>query len=96
MCLTSNVQTMPELRDNVSNHRLKDMLAHGLCVSLCTDNRLVSNTTVVKELLLAIGAPLRSACLLCCFVFHRAAREKQSRSVGSPPSTLPPTQSTID
>jgi hypothetical protein len=30
------------------------MLAHGICVSFCTDNRLVSNTTVVKELLLAI------------------------------------------
>lgn len=51
-----NCQTMPELRDDISKHRLKDMLAHGLCVSICTDNRLVSNTTVVKELLLAIGA----------------------------------------
>lgn len=56
VCLTSNRQTMPELRDDISKHRLKDMLAHGLCVSICTDNRLVSNTTVVKELLLAIGA----------------------------------------
>ena len=43
-----------ELRDDISKHALKDMLAHGICVSLCTDNRLVSNTTVVKELLLAI------------------------------------------
>lgn len=51
---------MPELRVNIGKHRLKDMLAHGLCVSLCTDNRLISNTTVVKELLLAIGAPRAS------------------------------------
>lgn len=43
-----------ELRDDISKHALKDMLAHGICVSLCTDNRLVSNTTVVNELLLAI------------------------------------------
>ncbi|GAB5034489.1 adenosine deaminase [Nannochloropsis oceanica] len=54
VCLTSNRQTMVELRDDISKHALKDMLAHGICVSLCTDNRLISNTTVVKELLLAI------------------------------------------
>ncbi len=52
VCLTSNRQTMVELRDDLSKHRFSDMLSHGLCVSLCTDNRLVSNTTVVKELLL--------------------------------------------
>jgi len=54
---------MPELRDELGKHRLKDMLAHGLCVSICTDNRLVSNTTVVKELMLAIGA---FACFVAC------------------------------
>jgi hypothetical protein len=55
VCLSSNMQTMVELSGDLSKHRLKDMLTHGICVSLCTDNRLVSNTTVVKELMLAIN-----------------------------------------
>lgn len=53
VCLTSNAQTQPALR-NLAHHPLRQMLDHGLSVSICTDNRLVSNTTVTNELLIAI------------------------------------------
>ena len=53
VCLTSNLQTNPWLTD-VRNHSLGSMLEHRLSVSLCTDNRLVSNTTVSKEIRLAV------------------------------------------
>ena len=55
VCLTSNRQTMPHLRRlEVSAHNLRHMLNAKLSISLCTDNRLVSSTTVTKEILLAI------------------------------------------
>ncbi len=54
VCLTSNLQTLPELKGDVRNHSLPKMLEAGLSVVLCTDNILVSNTTVTKELALAI------------------------------------------
>jgi adenosine deaminase len=54
VCLTSNAQTLPHMRD-LSRHPLRQMLDHELSVSICTDNRLVSNTTVCKELLIAIN-----------------------------------------
>lgn len=53
VCLTSNLQTMPELNGDLSKHTFKKMIDHGLSVAICTDNRLVSNTTVTKELMLA-------------------------------------------
>jgi len=53
VCLTSNRQTNPGLSD-ISKHSLKDMLKHNLSVSLCTDNRLVSQTSVSEEIELAI------------------------------------------
>jgi len=53
VCLTSNLQTSPGLKD-ISEHSLRQMLAHKLSLSFCTDNRLVSHTTVVKELTLAL------------------------------------------
>ena len=52
VCLTSNAQTLPRIRD-LSRHPLRKMLDHELSVSICTDNRLVSNTTVCKELQIA-------------------------------------------
>lgn len=55
VCLTSNLQTKPELKD-IRNHSLGKMLERGLSVSLCTDNRLVSNTTVSKEIRLAVDS----------------------------------------
>jgi adenosine deaminase len=53
VCLTSNAQTLPRMR-NLSGHPLRQMLDHELSVSICTDNRLVSNTSVTNELRLAI------------------------------------------
>jgi adenosine deaminase len=53
VCLTSNMQTSPALTA-VGEHSLRQMLAHKLSVSFCTDNRLVSHTCVTKELTLAL------------------------------------------
>ncbi len=53
VCLTSNLQTLPELQGNAANHTLPLMLDSGISVAICTDNTLVSNTTVTKELILA-------------------------------------------
>jgi adenosine deaminase len=53
VCLTSNAQTQPRLRD-LRKHPLRKMLDHELSVSICTDNRLMSNTSVTKELCLAL------------------------------------------
>ena len=53
VCLSSNLQTTPSLGD-LSSHPFGTMLARGLSVTLCTDNRLVSNTTVSKEYQLAL------------------------------------------
>jgi adenosine deaminase len=49
VCLTSNLQTAPVL-ETVPQHPLRRMIAHSLSLSICTDNRLVSNTTVSREL----------------------------------------------
>jgi adenosine deaminase len=48
-CVTSNLQTTPSLK-SIADHPIKKMIEWGLSVSLCTDNRLVSNTTVTREL----------------------------------------------
>lgn len=53
VCLTSNMQTNPEIVD-IKNHSLKTMLEKKISVVLCTDNRLVSNTTLSKEIKLAV------------------------------------------
>ena len=53
VCLTSNSQTHPKMR-NLLRHPLRQMLDHDLSISLCTDNRLVSHTTVTNELLQAV------------------------------------------
>ncbi len=58
VCLTSNLQTLPEIK-SVKNHPIKEMIKRGLPVSINTDNRLVSNTTVTKEMeLLVHNVPL--------------------------------------
>lgn len=49
VCLTSNLQTTPTIT-SVENHPLATMLDYNLSVSICTDNRLVSGTTVTDEL----------------------------------------------
>jgi adenosine deaminase len=48
VCLTSNLQTNPEIK-SIKNHNIKHMLANRMSVTMCTDNRLVSNTTVSNE-----------------------------------------------
>lgn len=52
VCLTSNMQTNPSIKD-IKNHSFKKMLDNKLSVAICTDNRTVSRTTVSKELELA-------------------------------------------
>ena len=49
VCLTSNLQTVPSLRA-AEDHPAGRMIARNLSVSICTDNRLVSDTTVTTEL----------------------------------------------
>ncbi len=53
VCLTSNMQTNPSI-GRLDNHNFRKMLENKLSVAICTDNRLVSNTTVSRELQLAI------------------------------------------
>jgi adenosine deaminase len=53
VCLTSNLQTNPEIQ-NIKDHNFKHMLANRMSLTLCTDNRLVSDTTVTREFKLAV------------------------------------------
>lgn len=53
LCLTSNMQTIPHMKD-ISKHPFAQMLKDRLSVTFCTDNRLVSHTTVTDEVLLAV------------------------------------------
>jgi len=48
VCLTSNLQTHPDVK-NLKNHTFKDMIENDLSVTLCTDNRLMSYTSVTNE-----------------------------------------------
>lgn len=54
VCLTSNLQTCPDIK-TVRDHSLGQMLERNMSLSICTDNRLVSDTTVTREIELAIG-----------------------------------------
>ncbi|HLW55740.1 MAG TPA: adenosine deaminase family protein [Bacteriovoracaceae bacterium] len=53
VCLTSNLQTNPSIKD-IKDHNFKHMLANRMSLTICTDNRLVSDTTVSKEFQLAV------------------------------------------
>ncbi len=53
VCLTSNLQTNPAITD-IKQHKFKDMLENRIATVICTDNRLVSNTTVSREYQLAV------------------------------------------
>lgn len=55
VCITSNLQTNPSIGD-VSNHNFKHMYNNRLATVICTDNRLVSRTTVTREYALALSA----------------------------------------
>ncbi len=54
ICLTSNLQTHPDLHD-LSQHPYRKMAQEKLSVTFCTDNRTVSNTTVSQELRKAVN-----------------------------------------
>ena len=55
VCITSNLQTNPAI-GKVENHAFRRMLDAKLSATLCTDNRLVSHTTVTREIKLAVEA----------------------------------------
>ena len=54
VCVTSNMQTIPSIK-TIAQHPIRKMLDYGLSVSLCTDNRLMSNTTVSREMELVVA-----------------------------------------
>lgn len=53
VCLTSNSQTTPKFRD-LKDHPFKRLFEERMSVTLCTDNRLISNVTVTDEILKAV------------------------------------------
>jgi len=55
VCLTSNMQTNPNLHD-LTQHSFSKMREAKLSVTFCTDNRTVSSTTVTDEILKACKA----------------------------------------
>jgi adenosine deaminase len=55
VCITSNLQTNPSI-GSVKNHHFRHMLNERLSATLCTDNRLHSNTSVSREIRLAVDA----------------------------------------
>jgi adenosine deaminase len=52
VCLTSNLQTNPDIKW-LDEHTFRKLRAQRISTTLCTDNRLMSNTTVTNELALA-------------------------------------------
>jgi adenosine deaminase len=56
VCLTSNQQTVPELAPDLARHPFGQMRKRRLSTTFCTDNRLVSDTTVSKEVGRAVAA----------------------------------------
>ena len=52
MCLSSNIQT--GVANNIDEHPFNIYYRNNFRVSLCTDNRLMSNTTLGKEMSLAV------------------------------------------
>lgn len=56
VCLTSNQQTVPELADDLTLHPFGEMRRRRLSTTFCTDNRLVSRTSVSREVGRAVEA----------------------------------------
>lgn len=72
-CLTSNVQT--RVVPDYASHPLRLMYDEGLAVTLCTDNRLMSRTTVTDEYLQAhraLGFDWEELCDLALMGFEAA------------------------
>ncbi|MEZ4464818.1 MAG: adenosine deaminase family protein [bacterium] len=53
VCLTSNLQTNPGM-ESLTQHSFALLRQHRLSTTICTDNRTVSDTTVTRELMLAV------------------------------------------
>ncbi len=53
ICLTSNLQTNPNL-EKLEDHSFRQMKERRLSTTFCTDNRTVSNTTLSREINLAL------------------------------------------
>ena len=53
ICLTSNLQTNPNMK-SLAEHSFKKLRNARLSTTICTDNRTVSNTTVTNEIMLAV------------------------------------------
>lgn len=69
VCLTSNMQTNPAIGD-ISNHSFGKMIDHNMSVTLCTDNRTVSKTSMTDEIMLAVNHfPLSPKVLKNCIVY---------------------------
>jgi adenosine deaminase len=56
VCLTSNQQTVPELAGDLRKHPFGEMRRRRLSTTFCTDNRLVSRTSVSREIGRAVEA----------------------------------------
>ncbi|MCK5785150.1 MAG: adenosine deaminase family protein [Candidatus Sabulitectum sp.] len=54
VCLTSNMQTAPELH-RLEDHPFRKMMENRLSCTICTDNRTVSHTTVTDEIYKAVS-----------------------------------------
>jgi len=54
VCLTSNSQTIPAFTE-LTRHPFRKMLDSHLSCTFCTDNRLVSHTTVTDEIIKAVS-----------------------------------------
>ena len=48
VCLTSNLQTNPQIK-SLKDHSFGEMFENRFATTICTDNRLVSNTTMTGE-----------------------------------------------
>lgn len=75
VCLTSNQQTVPELAGDLARHPFGEMRRRRLSVTLCTDNRLVSNTTVSNEVERAVatfGLTTKELCDVLTYGFKRS------------------------
>lgn len=85
VCVTSNLQTNPTIK-SAKDHPVRKMIDYGLSVSICTDNRLMSRTSVSKELkVVAQAAELNKAHLKNIVVagfkgafFHGSYNEKRA------------------
>ncbi|MBU3916320.1 adenosine deaminase family protein [bacterium] len=68
VCLTSNMQTNPSIKD-IKNHSFRKMMESKISTAFCTDNRTVSKTTVSEEIMLAVNNfPISAKTLRNCII----------------------------